>query len=89
MKINIISYIFLGKKPVPILIPSNVIPLLNILSTPEVRFNVGIGADNPFLFATSSASNSHVIGSSAISSVVDKIDTSSVSISISLCEYFL
>ena len=57
----------------PVLFPKDTVPLPAIEKLVEIRAECGIAENNPFLFPNTESSLDHVIGSTSIKSVVDKL----------------
>ena len=60
-----------SRRLVPVLFPKDTIPAIEKLV--EIRAECGIAENNPFLFPNTESSLDHVIGSTSIKSVVDKL----------------
>ena len=56
----------------PVIIPSDLVPGLKILSDPIIRKDVGINKDNIFVFPSTQLSEKRIEGNVAISNVCDK-----------------
>ena len=66
-----------GNHLVSIIVPSDTIPVLDILCDTQIRLNAGVLADNTFIFPSTGHSKNHVVGWDTTNSVVAKsgVDT--------------
>ena len=51
-----------GNKLVPCLVPRDCVKAMNLLCNQQIRQDVGVATDNPFVFANTELSKDHVLG---------------------------